>query len=242
MSPLETVEGAAKFCRRKREALGWSLQELADRTSAIWQALPGGKGIKWQSIQQLEEQEHKKVPSWFVHVKRALDEGEAETASSKRSAQWRERQQSGPAPDQPEIVPDDIEMIPEVDISYGMGPGSTISDFPETGTVPFNRNFRRSLTDAPLSALFVAKGDGDSMMPTLINGDQVLIDTSQNRITHGDKIWALAIGDAGLIKRVQVLPHDRYRLSSDNPLVPPQDVDRGDLTVVGRIVWISRKV
>lgn len=242
MSPLDKPEGAADYTRRKREALGMSQQELAARASAIGIAQDGGREIKWQSIQQLEALVHKKVPVWFAFVKRALDEAEGEAATEKRSAQWRSRQSAGLAPDLPETVPDDIEMIPEVDIRYGMGPGTAIGDFPEIGSVPFNRNYRRTLTNAPISALFVAKGDGDSMTPTIINDDQVLVDSSQNRVSQSDRIWALSIGDAGMIKRVQVLPGGIYRLSSDNPLVPALDVRKEDLTVVGRVVWISRRV
>jgi phage repressor protein C with HTH and peptisase S24 domain len=218
MSPLEKVEGAAEYIRRKRGALDMPFPILAERASAIWQALPGGKAIAWQSIQQLEKGEPKKVPAWFAHVA------------------------TGVQPDQPEVVPDDIDMIREVDIRYGMGPGGIISDNPETGAVPFNSNFRRTLTNAPVSALFIARGDGDSMMPTLINEDQVLIDTSQNRITQSDKIWALAIGEVGLIKRVQVVPRGGYKLLSDNPLIPPQDVEKDDLVVVGRVVWVGRRL
>lgn len=241
MSPLETVEGAADYIRRKREKLGLTLPELAVLASDIWQGLPGGKPIAWQSIQQLEKGEPKKVPAWFAHVRRALDEADGAAATKRRNAEWRARQ-AGETPDQPENVPDEIEMIREIDIRYGMGPGAIVGHHAETGSVPFNRNFRRTLTTAPVDALYMARGDGDSMMPTLINDDQVLIDTSQNRITQSDKIWALSIGEVGLIKRVQVNPKGGYKLLSDNPLVPAQDVDKEDLLVVGRVVWVGRRL
>lgn len=80
------------------------------------------------------------------------------------------------------------------------------------------------------------------MLPTLINDDMVLIDTSQNRITQSDRIWALAVGDAGMIKRVRVLGTDQYELHSDNPSIRPQPITREELTVVGRVIWVGRRI
>ena len=242
---MRTVDDPAKFgayCKRQREKLGLSQPQLAKLASALWLETGDGHVIKYQSIQQLESGAHKTPQVWFKYVKRALDDAAGEAAAVDRARSWRARQAEGVPSDHVEAVPDEIEMIREVDIRYGMGPGSIVGHHPDVGTVPFNRNFRRTLTTAPVDALYMARGDGDSMMPTLINDDQVLIDTSQNRITQSDKIWALSIGEVGLIKRVQVNPKGGYHLLSDNPLVPAQDVDKEDIVVVGRVVWVGRRV
>ena len=46
----------------------------------------------------------------------------------------------------------------------------------------------------------------DSMMPTLINGDLVLVDAAQQTIADQDRIWAVVVGGAGMIKRIRRLP------------------------------------
>jgi transcriptional regulator with XRE-family HTH domain len=78
-------------------------------------------------------------------------------------------------------------MIRQVDLSYAMGDGTNLEDYFEETAVLFDPNFLRTLTRAPVERLFVARGDGDSMFPTLINDDQVLIDTTQRRLNMQDR-------------------------------------------------------
>src|SRR3546814_9437116 len=47
-----------------------------------------------------------------------------------------------------------------------------------TGFLPFYREWLRSFARGSLQDLFVARGKGDSMTPTLLDGDIVLIDTA----------------------------------------------------------------
>src|SRR3546814_19954703 len=59
-----------------------------------------------------------------------------------------------------------------------MGGGSIFNDYRRTGFVPFHRAWLRSFARGRLQDLFVARGEGDSMTPTLLDGDIVLIDTA----------------------------------------------------------------
>jgi phage repressor protein C with HTH and peptisase S24 domain len=93
-----------------------------------------------------------------------------------------------------------------------------------------------------LADLFVARGDGDSMLPTLMDEDMVLIDRAQNAIDQQDRIWALSYGDLGMIKRVRRLPTGAFRVISDNPNVKPFDASPTELHVIGRVVWIGRRI
>lgn len=131
-------------------------------------------------------------------------------------------------------------FVRQVDISYAMGDGALIEDYPETGLIPFDANQLRVMTRAPVDALFFARGEGDSMQPTILHGDPVLVDASQTRIAHQDRIWAVMVAGAGMIKRVRRIPGDRYQILSDNPSVPPQEVGADDLHVIGRVILIWR--
>jgi phage repressor protein C with HTH and peptisase S24 domain len=134
----------------------------------------------------------------------------------------------------------DIELVREVDISYAMGDGSVIEDYPEVGFVPFNRAFLRRFTRGPIESLFLATGHGDSMEPTLRREEIVMIDASQQRVAQQDQIWALAYAGAGMIKRVRRLTGGRYMILSDNPAVPPLEASEDEVYIVGRVVWASR--
>lgn len=132
--------------------------------------------------------------------------------------------------------------IRQVDIGYAMGAGSEIADYPDEMPVLFDAGFLASLTRAEPDCLYLARGDGDSMFPTIINQDQVIIDTSQRRLELQDRIWAVSVHGAGMIKRLRTIGPNRVRIISDNALVPPEEVDASDIHIAGRVVWIGRKV
>jgi phage repressor protein C with HTH and peptisase S24 domain len=132
--------------------------------------------------------------------------------------------------------------IRAVDLSYAMGDGTNLDDYFEETGVQFDPNFIRTITRAPSNALFVARGDGDSMFPTLINDDQVLIDTSQRRLNQQDRIWACSLHGAGMIKRLRLVDQDRVEVRSDNPAIGTLEVSTRDLHIVGRVIWVGRRV
>ena len=142
----------------------------------------------------------------------------------------------------PEILTDKfgIELVRKVDISYAMGDGAIIEDYPETGFFPFSREFLRMFSRSPVDKIFLASGHGDSMEPTIRRDELVLVDAGQSRVTLQDQIWALTWAGAGMIKRLRRLPGDRYLIMSDNQSVPDQEAEADDVHVVGRVVWAAR--
>ena len=133
-----------------------------------------------------------------------------------------------------------LSLIPELELGYSMGGGSVFTDYRQRGVVPFRREWLRGFMRGTFADLFVARGEGDSMLPTLMDGDIVLIDTAQKSISSQDRIWALSYGDLGMIKRVRRLPGGTYRIMSDNPAIAPIDATDDEMYVVGRVVWIGR--
>jgi phage repressor protein C with HTH and peptisase S24 domain len=133
-------------------------------------------------------------------------------------------------------------MIPQLEIGYSMGGGSVFNDYRHVGLVPFHREMLRFIMRGSFNDLFAASAVGDSMQPTLLDGDIVLIDTAQKDITHQDRIWALSYGELGMIKRVRRLPGGTYRLMSDNGTVSDIDAADGEMYVVGRVIWIGRRI
>lgn len=135
-----------------------------------------------------------------------------------------------------------IAMIEEVDLALGMG-GGTFAEFTETrGLVPFKQDWLRGLHAGPVSNLRVVRGEGDSMQPTILDGDLVLIDTTQDNILSQDRIWAVFWGELGMIKRVRRQPGGKFLLMSDNSAVTPVEAVDGELHVLGRVIWIGRRM
>lgn len=131
-------------------------------------------------------------------------------------------------------------LIPHLELGYSMGGGSIFNDYRHLGFMPFQRDWLKSIMRGGFADLFVARGSGDSMMPTLLDGDLVLIDTAQKRIDQQDRIWALSYGDLGVIKRVRRLPGGNYRIMSDNPSVSSIEATDDEMYVVGRVIWAGR--
>lgn len=135
---------------------------------------------------------------------------------------------------------DNLVPVQEIDLKFGMG--ETALDIPVTTAVRrFDRAWLRQFTAAAPHELFFAQGIGDSMMPTLLNSDILLIDTSQKSMKIADQIWAVAMHGNGMIKRLR-MGKEGVRILSDNPNVPDDTAYDGELFLIGRVVAIVRKI
>ena len=115
----------------------------------------------------------------------------------------------------------------------------------ETRASPFGFDARwlKRLTASRPDHLSIITVMGDSMEPSLSDGDDVLVDTSDTVARLRDGIYVLRHDDTILVKRIAIGPKRRIDIVSDNSAYPRwQDVDPADLTVVGRVLWIGRKV
>lgn len=130
----------------------------------------------------------------------------------------------------------------QIDLGFSMGDGSNIDDYVEEGTIDFDANLLRSITRSPPNRLFVARGEGDSMFPTLINNDIVVIDTLQTNLNLIDKVWAISLFGAGGIKRLRPVGEGKIEVISDNPAHKDQVVAADDLRIMGRVIWVARRI
>ena len=135
----------------------------------------------------------------------------------------------------------DYVQLTEVDVGYGMGGGTFIEEYGTRTPRVFDPRWLEEITRSPPEQLFVARGIGDSMMPTLLDNDTLIVDRAQRRITQQDRIWALTYGELGMIKRVRREPSGDFLLMSDNASISPIRAVADEFHVVGRIVWVGRK-
>jgi len=130
--------------------------------------------------------------------------------------------------------------IQSIDLAYGMG--ISFTDVPiEVEVLHFPKAWIETITHTPASLLTWGRGRGDSMMPTINDHDLVLLDRSQTTIREQDAIWAFTEGDTGSIKRLR-LRNDRVTILSDNPSVPPDEVHVAEIRIVGRVIFIGRRM
>jgi phage repressor protein C with HTH and peptisase S24 domain len=130
--------------------------------------------------------------------------------------------------------------VREIDLRYGMG--ATELEVPVTSTVRhFARDWIRTYTGASPDHLYFAQGIGDSMAPTILNSDLLLIDSSEQTLHLADKIWACAYGNSGMVKRLRQMADGSVKIMSDNQNVRDEIAYDGELHVLGRVVAIVRK-
>ncbi|MGB3166024.1 MAG: S24 family peptidase [Alteraurantiacibacter sp.] len=131
--------------------------------------------------------------------------------------------------------------IPMLELSYGMG--GTFLDDNDAGEEMqmFPAAFIRKVTSTSANLLCWADGIGDSMHPTIGDRDLLLIDRGRTTISVNDQIWVLASGGIGMVKRVRM--HDQQvHLMSDNPNVSDYIAGEDDLSVIGRVVAVLRRI
>lgn len=128
--------------------------------------------------------------------------------------------------------------VPRYNAQLSAGPGTNHDGDHSVGAIAFRRDWLAREGISPASAM-VLPVKGDSMAPTLCDGDLVMIDRKKVTPT-GRKIYAM-IGPDGeaRVKRIERLP-TALLLHSDNDgfpteLVAPADADR--IRILGQVVW-----
>lgn len=141
----------------------------------------------------------------------------------------------------PETIAEQLDLVPiaEIDQDYGMG-GTFTGDHVELQVHHFPRIWVASITSSPPALLTIARGKGDSMDPTIRDRDMVIIDRSRRKLDEADAIWALTVGDIGMIKRLR-LRGSMVIIQSDNDRVSDEEVPADEVNLVGRVVFIGRR-
>jgi phage repressor protein C with HTH and peptisase S24 domain len=90
----------------------------------------------------------------------------------------------------------------------------------------------------------VTEVEGSSMAPLLESGDRVLIDRRRTSPAEPG-IFALDEGLGISLKWVEFIPHSeprRYRIRAESRRFEPYDILAENASLVGRVVWFSRRI
>lgn len=135
-------------------------------------------------------------------------------------------------------------VVPRLAVRASAGPGRiTIQADLGSAEFAFRRSWLRSLGVAPQNAEFLVV-DGDSMEPTIKDGDLVLVDRGFGEVVNG-KIYVLLVNDRVLVKRVHLLAFGGAMLISDNERYPTETIpgrDMEGLNIEARVAWYGRAV
>ena len=138
---------------------------------------------------------------------------------------------------------DGIIMIPSYDIKASAGFGAFVEREWTDNFMPFQNRFLNSLTQSNPDNLSILTVSGDSMIPTLSDGDCILVDTLETTLKR-DGIYVIRNDETLSVKRISVNPSTGLlAIKSDNPLYETwPDCKPSDINIIGRVIWVGRNL
>lgn len=129
--------------------------------------------------------------------------------------------------------------IPRHSLKLSAGGGSPVNRVKLIDYIPFTKEFfEKKLPHTTIKNLMIFDAAGDSMLPTINDGDLVMIDSSKNEL--GDGLYAFTIDNMAHIKRLQqtidstIIKSDNHELY-DNYELKLEDQNR--IRIIGKVVW-----
>ncbi|WP_218036465.1 S24 family peptidase [Sphingobium sp. EM0848] len=138
----------------------------------------------------------------------------------------------------PAVVP-----VPRLSLGASAGSGSLDEDERTTGVMAFDAGWLRHLGVRP-QKVSIIRVDGESMAPTLNDGDEIMVDHDDDAIRLRDGVYVLRLDGMLMVKRVAMGPRrGLFSVLSDNPHYPDWiDIDPALVAIVGRVVWTGRRL
>lgn len=134
----------------------------------------------------------------------------------------------------------DIVTVPRYNAAASAGHGSFVEYAEKLDEIPFTEDFMlKRLGRTKTDGLIIVDAAGDSMEPTIRDGDLIMIDTDKTQLTAA--IYAFTYEDSFFVKRLNHLP-DAIEATSDNKgyapfIVAKEQMNRVD--ILGRVVWVG---
>ena len=136
-------------------------------------------------------------------------------------------------------------QVPELDARTGLGGGAPVrkdgkhADPIKSEGWLFPASFVREQLHTTASGLLVLDTNGDSMAPTILSGERVIVDTAHKTPTP-DGLYAIrdAFG-AIVVKRLQMMRStkpQRVKIITDNPNHNNEEAPLGDIEIVGKVL------
>ena len=110
-----------------------------------------------------------------------------------------------------------------------------------------------ALLGRTLSGFVLLRMRGDSMADRIKDGTPLLVDTNDTQISDDNGVYALLLGTAVIVRRVQRRLQGGYVIACDNPQIPTEQIDRlgsfrddagndGAVCVLGRVALAIQKL
>jgi len=223
-----------------------------DDPRAVLDALIRERGEDYASLSRLIGRNPAYVQQFIKRgVPRKLDEEDRRTLA--RYFAIDEARLGAPAGRTPRIAPAeasprradaDYVAVKRLDVRASAGPGAVAGEENSYDRLRFDNHFLRDIAGGSPAGLSAIRVSGDSMIPTLDDGDEILVNRGDGADRLRDGIYVLRVDDVLVVKRVAINPVARsITVRSDNPVYPTwPDCDPASIEVIGRVVWAGRRL
>ncbi len=139
----------------------------------------------------------------------------------------------------------DFAQVPVHEADLAAGSGRENHTEVMIGQLAFRRSWLKRIGVSAPSAV-LARAAGESMAPTIHDGDMLLIDRSKREPPsqlRGPKdmrpasIYAILDDGAARVKRIELAPAGTLVLLSDNPAFAPEFRPIPSVTIIGKVMW-----
>lgn len=141
-------------------------------------------------------------------------------------------------------APEGFRLLPRLDMHASAGPGAVVEMEEAIEVLAFRDDWLRRRGINPFTT-HVLTARGDSMEPTIRDGDILLVDTSIDHVAD-NAIYVVVFAGRTLVKRLQLRRDGSVLIRSDNSaafedeIVPAGEVP--ELIVAGRVMWYGRSI
>lgn len=143
-----------------------------------------------------------------------------------------------------EIEGKEYVRVPRYEVAASAGGGAFVESEQIVDYLSFRSEWVRNALGVSPKALALINVIGDSMEPTLSDGDVVLLDTTLQGV-QDSAIYVMQLNGTLLVKRIQNRLDGSLEVMSDNSRYKPETVSGeaiNQLKIIGRVVWAGRKM
>jgi Peptidase S24-like len=135
-----------------------------------------------------------------------------------------------------------LRLVPKLAVGASAGTGALTERESLAGMVGFDERWLRRMGVDP-AALTLIRVQGDSMVPTLMDGDDIMVEKGAAARPLKDGVYVLRMDDSLMVKRLRRLSSGNIAIVSDNPAHRGwPDVDPALVQIIGRVVWAARAI
>jgi phage repressor protein C with HTH and peptisase S24 domain len=129
--------------------------------------------------------------------------------------------------------------VPRLPLGASAGPGAFPAEEAPVGQLRFSRRWLSQQGFEP-AVLTVIAVEGDSMEPTLHDGDEILVDRTPRPLRAG--IHVVRIDGVLLVKRLEPAAAGQVRVISDNAAYGRSEYPLAEVEILGRVVWKGGRI